>query len=111
MWFALCMSVGILSIGTIVGLCRSFSVFYPFAMLGGALWATGNAATVLAIEAIGLGPGLLVWGMSNMLSGWATGHFGLFGVNKETCKNEAMNIIGVALAVLSLIIFSRVDTG
>merc|ERR1719379_1067964 len=92
---------------------QSFKTFEAFAMLGGALWATGNLFAVVVIQAIGMGPGLLVWGMFNMLTGWATGYFGLFGVSAEVFSDpgkKAMNICGVALAVLSLIIFSRVNT-
>lgn len=69
--------------------------FHPFAMIGGVIWATGNAvciqddpkdlqingmttaslsgnlATVPIIKAIGLGLGLLIWGSSSLMMGWA----------------------------------------
>ena len=47
--------------------------FIPYAVLGGALWATGNTLAVPVINLIGLGLALLIWGATNMLMGWATG--------------------------------------
>ncbi|KAM7417220.1 hypothetical protein PAMA_017050 [Pampus argenteus] len=46
--------------------------FYPFAMLGGVIWATGNIAVVPIVKAIGLGLGILIWGSSSLLMGWAS---------------------------------------
>lgn len=82
-------------------------------MLGGFLWCTGNLMAVAVIQCIGMGMGLLVWGASNLLTGWATGHFGLFGLNIEEVANDTLNIIGVCLALLSMctMFFVRPDTG
>ena len=32
------------------------------------------------VKSIGLGLGLLIWGLVGMLVGWASGHFGVLGV-------------------------------
>jgi hypothetical protein len=47
--------------------------FFPFAAVGGMLWALGNCLSVPIINSIGLSMGLLIWGAANMLMGWATG--------------------------------------
>lgn len=72
--------------------------FQPFAMIGGVIWATGkftrheisaqddsktnhlmdagcfpagNLTTVPIIKAVGLGLGILIWGSSSLMMGWA----------------------------------------
>ena len=82
--------------------------FFPFAALGGALWATGNCMSVPIINSIGLSMGLLIWGAANMLMGWAIGVFGLFGLEKNELDHPALNYAGVALAVVALGIYSQI---
>ena len=41
--------------------------------------------SLLAINYIGMGLGLLLWGSTNMLLGWASGTFGFFGIEKVRC--------------------------
>jgi len=99
---------------TDVGLIQSsrpdkYSVkFFPFAALGGALWATGNTMSVPIINWIGLSMGLLIWGAANMLMGWATGAFGLFGLPVNELQNKGLNYTGVALAVVALGLYSQI---
>jgi hypothetical protein len=38
---------------------------------------------VPVIKLIGLSMGLLIWGSTNMLMGWASGQFGLFGLKSQ----------------------------
>ncbi|XP_043113163.1 transmembrane protein 144b isoform X2 [Puntigrus tetrazona] len=45
---------------------------HPAAMLGGALWATGNITAVPVVKFIGLGLGILLWGSSGLLIGWTS---------------------------------------
>lgn len=40
----------------------------------------GNLTAIPIIKTIGLGMGILIWGVCNCCVGWATGRFGLFGV-------------------------------
>lgn len=86
--------------------------FYPAVMLGGALWATGNTMAVPVINAIGLGMGLLLWGCSNMLFGWASGRFinhALFpGVPADPLQAEWLNSFGVALVLVALVLYTRI---
>lgn len=86
------------------------SEFYPIVMLGGALWATGNVLVVPIIKAIGMGLGITIYAMVNLLSGWCTGRFGFFGIKAEVPDDVTMNYIGVAMAVSSAIVFSFVKS-
>ncbi|CAH1777680.1 unnamed protein product [Owenia fusiformis] len=96
--------------GLVVNVIQNFPTFYPLAMLGGFLWATGNICVVPIIKTIGLGLGLLIWGSFNLLSGWASGRFGWFGLKPENHLNPVLNDIGVTLAALSAIIYLFVKT-
>mgnify|MGYP006073627419 FL=1 len=80
MFFSLVMTSAVLIEGLAVQLIRGNPKFEPFAMLGGAIWATGNLTVVPIVKSIGLGLGLLIWGLVGMLVGWASGHFGILGV-------------------------------
>jgi len=114
-FFSFCMSLGIF----FTGLLGSFMAqteesdafhelpkFEPYAMVGGAAWMIGNLMCPLIIKWIGLGLGLTVWDLSNMIMGWVTGRLGLFNVPKEHVQNDALNITGFVLAVVSLFFFS-----
>ena len=105
----------------IVGLCvqmqQTFSdggspEFKPIALLGGALWCTGNIFSVPVVKMIGLSLGLLLWGGSNMLTGWASGTFGILGLPAPTTslKTPWLNYLGVAVSVVALALFSFVET-
>jgi glucose uptake protein GlcU len=87
--------------------------FYPWGALGGAMWATGNVLTVVAIKLIGLSVGLCIWSSSNMLMGWSTGTFGLFGTPVNTVAVPWLNYVGVGLACCALVmyIFVKVEDG
>ncbi|EMD43059.1 transmembrane protein 144 family protein [Entamoeba histolytica HM-3:IMSS] len=76
--------------------------FYPFAMLGGMIWATGNLLTVPVIQTIGVSLGISIWGISNLAIGWCTGTFGLFGINAQPVDKQILNCIGAALACISV---------
>ena len=45
------------------------------------------------VKTIGLGLGLLVWGLVGMLMGWASGHFGILGV----APDPPLGRVGTAL--------------
>jgi len=76
--------------------------FEPLAVLGGVLWCTGNILTVPIIKTIGLAMGLVIWGSANLVAGWASGKFGLFGLKPEQIPHPTLNYVGVALALVSL---------
>lgn len=44
-----------------------------------------------------------------MLIGWATGRFGLFGVNPEPLQSKVLNDVGVVLAIVSLLLLVSVQ--
>ncbi|KAM8763441.1 transmembrane protein 144 [Rhynchonycteris naso] len=79
--------------------------FWPFAMVGGCIWATGNIAVVPIIKTIGLGLGLLIWGSFNALTGWASSRFGWFGMDAEEVARPLLNDLGAGLSVGSAFIF------
>jgi glucose uptake protein GlcU len=83
--------------------------FFPLAAFGGVLWATGNTLSVPVINRIGIGLALLIWGATNMLTGWATGRYGLFGVGVDELASPALNYAGVALVLVALVCFTQVQ--
>ncbi|XP_045202940.1 transmembrane protein 144-like isoform X2 [Mercenaria mercenaria] len=99
-------SIGLYSL--IVAQVRDNPKFYPVTMLGGALFITGNLTVIPIVKMIGLGLGFSIWGVTNLLSGWATGRFGLFGLKADPPDNLVLNDIGVILAVISAVIFTAV---
>lgn len=106
-FFTLWLAAGIFLVGLAQWLADGMYKFEPVAMLGGAIWAAGNLCVPFIIKRCGLGIGQLVWGATNMLTGWATGTFGLFGVNRATVANPELNYIGVLLSLCSLAIFTQ----
>lgn len=94
--------------GIVVQIIMGCPEFHPLVMLGGAFFSTGNITVVPIVKCIGLGLGLCIWGMLNLLSGWSTGRFGLFGVKEQVPSHVTLNYIGVALAVSSAVIFAMV---
>eukprot|EP01062_Namystynia_karyoxenos_P048567 TRINITY_DN3702_c1_g1_i1.p1 TRINITY_DN3702_c1_g1~~TRINITY_DN3702_c1_g1_i1.p1 ORF type:complete len:587 (+),score=186.97 TRINITY_DN3702_c1_g1_i1:75-1763(+) len=104
-WIVCC---GIMFSGICVQLARR-STFHALAMLGGVLWCTGNLLTVLIIKSLGLGLALCIWGAFNTLAGWGSGKFGWLGVRKEEIADPVVNGIGLALAILAVFVFARVD--
>ena len=97
MFFTLMMTAAVFYEGCFIQLWQGNPKFEPVAMLGGALWATGNITVVPIVKTIGLGIGLLVWGLVSMLVGWASGHFGIFGVEPDpNCGRTWLNCAGRA---------------
>ncbi|VDO03666.1 unnamed protein product [Rodentolepis nana] len=108
MFFQWMMCNAILLVGIIVNCAVGCPKFYPLAMFGGALWAAGNSLSVTIIKAIGVGLGMIIWSMSNLLFGFATSRFGWFGIAQKIPKRPIMNYIGVAIALGSVIIFAAI---
>nr|XP_039250599.1 transmembrane protein 144-like [Styela clava] len=109
-FFQWILCVAIWMTGLIVNAVQSFPKFYGLAMLGGVLWSTGNMCVVPIIKTIGLGLGLLIWGSFNLLSGWASGRFGWFGLHKEIPNNTTFNYISIGLAMLSTVFWLFVES-
>ncbi|CAF3519502.1 unnamed protein product [Rotaria sp. Silwood1] len=92
--FFLC--VGIWITGAVINLIVKSPPFFPLVMIGGVLWTTGNIISVYVISINGLG--------------WASGHFGWFGLKPENVDIPAFNYVGVAIACLSGIVFLAIRT-
>ncbi|CAD5222203.1 unnamed protein product [Bursaphelenchus xylophilus] len=101
---------GIFCVGAIVHLIRECPQFQPFAMIGGVLWASGNLTAVPIINAVGLGLGVLIWGVVNCAVGWAIGRFGLFGTHASIPAYEAVNYFGLFLVILGGVLFAQVKS-
>uniref|UniRef100_A0A7M4EW52 Transmembrane protein 144 n=1 Tax=Crocodylus porosus TaxID=8502 RepID=A0A7M4EW52_CROPO len=95
----LCTAIWIVSL--VVNLIQKCPQFWPLAMLGGFLWATGNITVVPILKTIGLGLGLLIWASFNLLTGWASSRFGWFGIDPEEVAKPTLNYIGATLSLLS----------
>uniref|UniRef100_A0A8C4QT19 Transmembrane protein 144a n=1 Tax=Eptatretus burgeri TaxID=7764 RepID=A0A8C4QT19_EPTBU len=94
----------------VLNIIRNNPPFWPLAMFGGFLWATGNIAVVPILKTIGLGLGLLIWSTFNLLMGWASSRFGWFGMDPVEVPNKTLNYVGTALSVMRGLIFFFVET-
>nr|XP_044622980.1 transmembrane protein 144 isoform X2 [Equus asinus] len=101
--WVLCAAIWLVAL--VVNLILRCPKFWPFAMVGGCIWATGNIAAVPIIKTIGLGLGILIWGSFNALTGWASSRFGWFGMDAEEVAKPLLNYVGAGLSVLSAFIF------
>ncbi|XP_012885262.1 PREDICTED: transmembrane protein 144 isoform X3 [Dipodomys ordii] len=106
--WVLCAAVWLVAV--VVNLILRCPKFWPFAMLGGCIWATGNIAVVPIIKTIGLGLGILIWGSFNALTGWASSRFGWFGMDSEEVSKPLLNYIGAGLSIVSAFIFLFIKT-
>jgi len=68
----------------------------------------GNTMVVPIVSMIGLSLGLLTWGSVNLVAGWSSGTFGLFGLHVETVNIPWLNYLGVGLAVVAIAIYAFV---
>ncbi|XP_042594245.1 transmembrane protein 144-like isoform X6 [Cyprinus carpio] len=80
---------------------------HPAAMLGGALWATGNITAVPVVKFIGLGLGILLWGSSGLLIGWTSSSAIIFffvrsDVQKRTSAESMPLLIDDRVGLLGL---------
>lgn len=104
----LCTSIWIVSL--VVNIILKCPKFWPLAMVGGCVWATGNITVVPIVKTLGLGLGLLIWASTNLLTGWASSRFGMFGIDAEEVAKPYLNYAGAGLSALSAIIFLFVKT-
>jgi multidrug transporter EmrE-like cation transporter len=74
----------------------------------GFLWTTGSMTTVFCVKTCGLIVSVLIWSTTMLITGWASGRFGLFGVIPQIPSMRSkliMNYVSVVLAALSGIFF------
>ena len=104
------MCCGIFSVGLVRHLTSCVAtacpVFVPYVALGGFLWCTSNLFLVPVVNAIGIGRTMLLWGTVEMLAGWGTARFGLFGLTPQSVALPALNYVGVALGLVSITVLA-----
>uniref|UniRef100_A0A8V0Y5K5 Transmembrane protein 144 n=1 Tax=Gallus gallus TaxID=9031 RepID=A0A8V0Y5K5_CHICK len=86
----LCASIWIISL--VVNLIQNCPQFWPLAMVGGFLWATGNITVVPIIKTIGLALGLLIWASFNLLTGWASSSAVIFFFIKTEVQTSSASL-------------------
>ncbi|KAI6194572.1 hypothetical protein M3Y96_01139100 [Aphelenchoides besseyi] len=92
--------------GVVINVIRKTSQFNLIAAIGGALYATGNCASIPIIQSeLGVGLGMLVWSSVQVIEGWCIGRFGLLGTHVQRVQSEAMNYSGLILSILSGFLF------
>ncbi|VDL62285.1 unnamed protein product [Hymenolepis diminuta] len=89
-----------------IHVCFGSPKIWSLTLLSGIFWSTGNLAVVPIIRRLGMGVGMLIWSMVNLLIGWASSRFGWFGIKPEEPNNNVLNIIGVVLAALSVVVYA-----
>ncbi|XP_067106407.1 transmembrane protein 144a [Osmerus mordax] len=105
LFFQWVLCAAIWSVSLVVNIILGSPDFWPLAMVGGAVWATGNITVVPIVKTIGLGMGLLIWASFNLLIGWASSRFGWFGIDPEEVAKPTLNYYGAALCLLSALTF------
>lgn len=60
----------------------------------------------MVVLKVGLARGLLIWGITNMITGWAVSLFGWLGQTKAEIARPILNYIGVALCASCVVISS-----
>ena len=104
-FFQLMLCTGIWLVGMLVAIASpSARSFEPLAALGGAVWCTGQLSVTTIVGTIGLAKGLIIWGSTAMLAGWACGVFGLLGVSSQAdgIYSWPLNVSGLLLSLASL---------
>uniref|UniRef100_A0A914WDJ4 Transmembrane protein 144 n=1 Tax=Plectus sambesii TaxID=2011161 RepID=A0A914WDJ4_9BILA len=98
-------SAAIFVCGFIINFIRSQPRFEPLAALGGLIFATGNLAPIPLISQFGVGLTILLCGSVQIIVGWATARFGLFGLKEQIPSDPVLNYIGVGMTLLSGVMF------
>uniref|UniRef100_A0A8C4PCE6 Transmembrane protein 144 n=1 Tax=Dromaius novaehollandiae TaxID=8790 RepID=A0A8C4PCE6_DRONO len=86
----LCASIWIVSL--VVNLIQNCPRFWPLAMVGGFVWATGNVTVVPIVKTIGLALGLLIWASFNLLTGWASSSAVIFFFVKTEVQSSSASL-------------------
>jgi glucose uptake protein GlcU len=108
LYFQFFMSTAIMLAGFVVQMIRGNAIVYPYAMLGGMLWCIGNTIAMPALKLLSMGLAISIWGGTNMLLGWASGHFGFIGLKKEEVKVQWISYCSVAFAAVGVFVLAFV---
>ena len=85
------------------------SPFSPLAASGGAIWCLSNLLLTPIVKCIGVGLAMCLWGLNECVAGWASGRFGLFGLNVQQPSDSSLNTGGVVMMFFSLLLISSVQ--
>jgi len=96
---------GVMCVGFVSIFINGEAVFVPTGILGGSLWALGNLCVIPIVQSIGLGLGMLIWGGTSLITGFFSGKFGFFGLNKDAVSHDSYNWGGIACILCALIVF------
>ena len=107
-FFQWVMSVAILIVGLVTYCIQQFPRFYIEAAIGGAIWSLGNVCVVPIVKLLGLTVGFLTWSTTTLVVGWATGTFGILGIDKKVLCYPAMNYVGVLVCVVGGVLIAFV---
>jgi len=85
---------------------------WPIAFMGGALWCIGNCTVVPIVNLIGLSLGLLLWGITNMSTGWLVGHFGIGTLipPDPPVHTPVLSYVGFGVALASVLLYFPVKS-
>uniref|UniRef100_A0A1I8B8A1 EamA domain-containing protein n=1 Tax=Meloidogyne hapla TaxID=6305 RepID=A0A1I8B8A1_MELHA len=103
------MSFGSLIIGFIINILMGSPPFRLSVTGGGMLWPIANSLAQFVIFGLGLAPALLLWSTTNILTGWSTGRFGLFGLKQKIPEYEMLNIVGLITIIIGGICFAFIE--
>nr|CAD2171365.1 unnamed protein product [Meloidogyne enterolobii] len=103
------MSFGSLIIGFIINILMGSPPFRLSVTGGGMLWPIANSLAYIVIFGLGLAPALLLWSTTNILTGWSTGRFGLFGLKQKIPEHEMLNIVGLITIIIGGICFAFIE--
>ncbi|KAI6198302.1 hypothetical protein M3Y99_01888800 [Aphelenchoides fujianensis] len=93
-------TLSIMLVGLVTFVWTDYPPFHPTVMIGGMLWTIGNLIALRCVGELGLGMTVLLYSLSNCLTNWACGNFGLFGTKARPPHSILLNYVGV----LSLLI-------
>uniref|UniRef100_A0A0K0D5I1 Transmembrane protein 144 n=1 Tax=Angiostrongylus cantonensis TaxID=6313 RepID=A0A0K0D5I1_ANGCA len=108
LFFQWMMCIGQMLFGVIVLNIAGWPPVFPFAMMSGVFFASGNALTVYIMDGIGMAVGSLLWNTITCVVGWAVTRFGLLGNPQQLPHNNVMNIIGVVIVCIGGFIFGTI---
>mmetsp|Transcript_67836 Transcript_67836/g.174839 ORF Transcript_67836/g.174839 Transcript_67836/m.174839 type:complete len:134 (-) Transcript_67836:545-946(-) len=119
-FFVFCMASGSMLLGLVAHFTLAEAGYSNFgqplgpafewnAMWSGVSWQLGNLLCPIVVPMPGVGVAVAILDTSDLLTGWASSKFGLFGVAREEVSSPLLNGAGVALACLSAFVILFVE--
>lgn len=92
--------------GVIVHIIRGLPPLFILPALGGLIGVSGQQLIPPIIQLLGIGMGVLTYSIVTLLVGWITSYIGLFGIPKPNLFEPILNYSGVAVCVISIMLFA-----